>query len=165
MDFCSAALSAHTSSGHEADSLTCDHLSNCPSYCQNNPYNDETFDESFHTGDYLFIWSYWNNIGTTLRKAPTFLWGLLQFDLRLERRTRFELATFCLEGRCSANWATTANRVQCICKLIVIIQLNKCRWINYNNHCLTDEYTIQFSSAQDYRLFPTCYSLITFLFM
>jgi len=54
-------LKPHTSSVHEADSLTCDHLSNRPSYCQNNPYNDETFDESFHTGDYLFIWCYYCN--------------------------------------------------------------------------------------------------------
>ncbi len=53
----SASVRPHRMSGHEADSLTCDHLSNRPSYCQNNPYNDETFDESFHTGDYLFIWS------------------------------------------------------------------------------------------------------------
>ena len=35
--------------------ITCAHLSNRPSYCQNNPYNDETFDEFFHTAiTYLF---------------------------------------------------------------------------------------------------------------
>ena len=113
MDTCSAALSAHTSSVDEADSLTwevlCNRLCNRPSYSHNNRCNDETFDAVFHTGDYLFICCYWCKIGANTRKAPTFLWGLLQFDLRLERRTRFELATFCLEGRCSANWATTAG--------------------------------------------------------
>ena len=61
-----ASVRPHSLSGHEADSLTCDHLSNCPSYCQNNPYNDETLDVVFHTDDYLFIWSYWNNI----KKSP-----------------------------------------------------------------------------------------------
>jgi len=71
-----ASVRPHSLSVHEADSLTCDHLSNRPSYCQNNPYNDETFDESFHTGDYLFIWGYWVNIGSTSRKAPAFLQGL-----------------------------------------------------------------------------------------
>ena len=34
----------------------------------------------------LFIRCYWNSIGTINRKAPAFLQGLLQFDLRLERR-------------------------------------------------------------------------------
>ena len=41
------------------------------------------------------------NYAVTTRKAPALLRGLLQFDLCLERRTRFELATFCLEGRSS----------------------------------------------------------------
>ena len=51
----SASVRPHRSSVGESDSLTCDHLSNRPSYCQNNPYNDETFDEFFHTAiTYLF---------------------------------------------------------------------------------------------------------------
>ena len=124
-----ASVRPHSLSGHEADSLTwevlCNRLCNRPSYSHNNRCNDETFDAVFHTGDYLFICCYWNNIGTVTRKAPTFLWGLLQFDLRLERRTRFELATFCLEGRCSANWATTACWVRFVLKLVTIIQLNR----------------------------------------
>ena len=72
-----ASVRPHSLSVHEADSLTCNHLSNRPSYCQNNPYNDETFDEFFHTGDYLFIWGYWCKIGAKQRKAPAFLQGLL----------------------------------------------------------------------------------------
>ena len=71
-----ASLRPHSLSGHEADSLTCNHLPNRPSYCQNNPYNDETFDESFHTGDYLFIQVERCNLGVTSRKAPAFLQGL-----------------------------------------------------------------------------------------
>ena len=57
----SASVRPHRSSGHEADSLTCDHLSNRPSYRHDNRCNDDTFDEVFHTGDYLFIWCYWSN--------------------------------------------------------------------------------------------------------
>ena len=91
-----ASVRPHSLSGHEADSLTCDHLSNCPSYCQNNPYNDETFDESFHTGDYLFIQVERCNLGVTSRKAPAFLQGLLQFELRLVGGGGLEPPTPCL---------------------------------------------------------------------
>jgi len=65
----SASVRPHSLSGHEADSLTwgvlCNLFSNRPRYRHGNRCNDET-DEPFHTDDYLFIWSYWNNIGTTL---------------------------------------------------------------------------------------------------
>ena len=95
-------------SGHEADSLTCDHLSNRPSYCQNNPYNDETFDEPFHTGDYLFIWCYYCNFTVTSRKALTFLWGLLSSSsvgAGDEDRTRDPL----LGKQMLYHWATPAQ--------------------------------------------------------
>ena len=95
-----ASVRPHSLSGHEADSLTCDHLSNCPSYCQNNPYNDETFYESFHTAiTYLF-----GAIATTLQqireKSPHFCEDS-SVQVQLERETRIELATLCLGSKCS----------------------------------------------------------------
>ena len=103
-----ASVRPHSLSGHEADSLTCDHLSNCPSYCQNNPYNDETFDESFHTGDYLFIQVERCNLGVTSRKVPAFLQGLLSSSsggAGDEDRTRDPL----LGKQMLYHWATPAQ--------------------------------------------------------
>jgi len=45
---------------------------------------------------HLFNWCYWNNIGTTSRKAPAFLQGLLQFELRLVGGGGLEPPTPCL---------------------------------------------------------------------